>query len=252
MSASFYKLTCLTNLHMGNGDVNYNVIDLEVERDPVLLEPTMNASGVKGALRDYFKKEAKDPKDIVYIFGSEGSGEHQGQYQFLSGDLIARPVRVSKGSSSYVLATTRELVEHLRRKLSAFGLGGLYTGDLPVLHENEVLTGADCAEIEGITARKVDSPLLEKLIGDNWALMTQEQLKAIELPVLAHNVLENGISKNLWYEQIVPHQSIFGAIIIAPGDDKRFEQVIGSEGKVVQFGAGATTGNGFTLMRKEG
>lgn len=55
MSAKLYRLTCLTNLHMGSGEANYEVIDLEVERDPVLGEPTMNASGVKGALRDFCK-----------------------------------------------------------------------------------------------------------------------------------------------------------------------------------------------------
>lgn len=57
MEVCVLKLKCLTNMQMGGGDVNYNVVDIEVEKDPVTGYPTMNASGVKGALREYFFQE---------------------------------------------------------------------------------------------------------------------------------------------------------------------------------------------------
>lgn len=261
MNAIFYKLTCLTNLHMGSGDVNYNVVDLEVERDPVLGEPTMNASGVKGALRDHFdslsRGEYIDRETVLSIFGSDTNekdedekkkGTRQGTYHFLSGDLIARPVRVSSGKPSYVLATTPELLKHVGRKLAAFGLTDLFV-EIPDAEETGVLTGADCTEIEGITAKHVECRPLENFLGANWALMSPKQLAEIDLPVMAHNVLENGISKNLWYEQVVPHESVFGLLIIAPEGDNDFEDALGADA-VVQFGAGATTGNGFIKLEK--
>lgn len=262
MNVLFYKATCLTNLHMGSGDVNYDVIDLEVERDPVLGEPTMNASGVKGALRDHceeLNKKNEDNKefkhlDIGSIFGNDAKipgGTTKGNYYFLSGDLLARPVRVSNGSASYILATTPELLNHVGRKLEAFGKKNPFV-NLPATKKNTALTGGSCAEIEGFKAEKVScKPLDDFFKTSDWAIMTPDDLKSIDLPVMAHNVLEDGTSKNLWYEQYVPHESVFGIIIIAPDGDKSFEDAIADKkNAVVQFGAGKTTGNGFTKLEK--
>lgn len=253
MSAKLYRLTCLTNLHMGSGEVNYSVIDLEVERDPVLGEPTMNASGVKGALRDFCKTKAGEAgkDDVFAVFGSEGSGDQQGSCHFFSGDLLARPVRVSEGSKAYALATTPDLVGHVLGKLHAFGLRTSFrVEDLPPLPEDAVVSPADHQEIEGKTVQQGDCPALTELLGtDNWVLMSAKQLEGIELPVMAHNVLENGISKNLWYEQVVPHESVFLLLVNTPEGDTRLDRFLGQEA-VVQFGAGATTGNGFTKMTK--
>lgn len=257
MNVMFYKATCLTNLHMGSGDVNYDVVDLEVERDPVLGEPTMNASGVKGALRDHCK-DKMEKKVWLSVFGSDTNekdkalkelGSRQGSYHFLSGDLIARPVRVSDGSVSYVLATTPELLNHVGSKLEAFGKKNPFVG-VPAAKKDVVLTGGSSTEIEGIKAEKVSCKALDDFFKtSNWAIMTPEALASIDLPVMAHNVLEDGISKNLWYEQYVPHESVFGILVIPPDGDTAFEDVI-KEHSVVQFGAGATTGCGFTKLEK--
>lgn len=250
MNSMFYKATCLTNLHMGSGDVNYDVVDLEVERDPVLGEPTMNASGVKGALRDHCAK-LMDDKSVKYVFGSDTKDKvsAQGNYYFLSGDLIARPVRVSDGSASYVLATTPELLNHVGCKLEAFGKKNPFAG-MPAAKKDAILTGGDAKEIEGIKVEKVSCKALDEFFKtSNWAIMTAAALDSIDLPVMAHNILEEGISKNLWYEQYVPHESVFGILVVAPDDDKSFENAIAKR-PVVQFGAGATTGCGFTKLEK--
>lgn len=251
MKTEAYKLTCLTNLHMGSGDVNYNVIDLEVERDEILCEPTMNASGVKGALRDACEaKRSEKDKDVEYIFG--GKQDAKGNYSFFSGDMIARPVRVTEGDSAFVLATTPQLVKHLLDKLEAFGAKWFSEKfeDLPNVEENEILCSKAYTEIEGEKAQQASCPVLNELIGENWALMSTEMLRSIDLPVQAHNVLENGISKNLWYEQNVPHQSIFYLLISRPDENSKLDAILGSN-PVVQFGAGATTGYGYVKMEKK-
>ena len=51
------KMKCLTNMHVGDGEENYSIIDKMVERDPVTKYPTVNASGVKGALREFCQKK---------------------------------------------------------------------------------------------------------------------------------------------------------------------------------------------------
>lgn len=260
MKYRFYKLTCLTNLHMGSGDINYDVIDLAVERDPVTKEPTMNASGVKGALRDYFEGT---PVNVEKIFGSEGrrvdeqqpdgttkkvvKPSERGTHEFFGADLIARPVRVSQGVGSFALATTPELLTLLRNKLLAFGIRVSIPAAFPDVSGSNVYVAETNSStgIEGNATTKA-TLALEELIGKNWALMSASTLSEIDLPVFAHNVLENGISKNLWYEQMVPHESIFGMIVGFPSE----EDDLKLDGKVVQFGAGATTGNGFVLIKE--
>ena len=55
MNSHFYAVKCLTNLHMGSGDTNFNIVDNEVQKDPVTQMPIMHSSGIKGALRDHFR-----------------------------------------------------------------------------------------------------------------------------------------------------------------------------------------------------
>ena len=56
MNIAFYKIECLTNLHVGSGEINYNIVDNEVEKDAITNLPVIHASGVKGALRDALKE----------------------------------------------------------------------------------------------------------------------------------------------------------------------------------------------------
>ncbi len=255
MKLYVYLAKCLTNLHMGSGDVNYSVIDQEVERDPVLGEAVMNSSGIKGALRDYCEKNTgASGEEIEYIFGSRKSGGQPGQYVFFAGDLLARPIRVSggRGNSAYVLATTEEMIRHFADKCLALGVD-FYNGpgDLPQPPEGGgVPCGVACDSAEGLRTAKTECAFLSKLLGtNNWALLLSRQLAEIDLPVVARNVLDNGISKNLWYEEIVPHESVFGILIGAPDGDEKLDKLLGKD-PVVQFGAGASIGNGFVRLER--
>ena len=67
--------------------------------------------------------------------------------------------------------------------------------------------------------------------------------------MIARNQLENGESKNLWYEQIVPRESVFYCII-GLGDEHsaKFDEVW--KDNLVQIGANATIGYGYTQFTK--
>lgn len=259
MKADIYLLKCLTNLHMGSGDVNYNVVDLEVERDPVTGEPTMNASGVKGAIRSHlelqYQNDAEKLEQIKKIFGSADNGGKQGTYRFFSGDLLARPLRVSKGDHPYVLAAMPSLIEGFYRKAAALGGADVLPGNegMPIPGEGEILCSCSgIASVEGypVTAVREKSPLMDKLLGEHWAAVHKDILQGMDLPVLAHNVLENGTSKNFWYTEYVPHESVFGLVILSPdGEENELEALLG-ENPVIQFGAEATTGCGYVQLTK--
>ena len=73
MKAAVYLLKCLTNMHVGNGEESYNIIDNEVEKDVVTGNPAIYSSGVKGSLLQYFKTNKKiDEGTIEYIYRRKG------------------------------------------------------------------------------------------------------------------------------------------------------------------------------------
>ncbi len=238
MKAHLYKMTCLTNMHVGNGDVNYSIIDNEVEKDPVLGEAVIPASGVKGALRSY-ASEMKFEK-LNEVFGGE---DIPGKYKFLSANLLARPVRVTKGESIYVLATCKEIIKAYNDLCH-----GLSMQNKLHIAESNVTSDAKAEQIEGITVKKVDNTNLDKMLNnEKWAVLSG--LKDISLPVTARNNLdEKGISKNLWYEEYVPHHSVFYMVIITPGEENLLDRIINDS--VIQFGADASVGCGLVKVEK--
>ena len=99
MKPTFYKIECITNLHVGSGDINYNIVDNEVEKD-ITGMPMIHASGIKGALRDALKKSISDEAEAKakakVIFGSAGDENTTGEgtHKFFDAHLLARPMRV--------------------------------------------------------------------------------------------------------------------------------------------------------------
>lgn len=245
MKTLVYRATCLTNLHMGSGDFNYSVIDLEVEKDPVMEVPVMNSSSVKGALKDHYDMLEKK-KETPQIFGDFSTA---GGYRFLSGDMLARPLRVSEGNVAWVLATSPSVIQTFLNKAKAFGWNPPVDEKIPEFEENQILTGSTVTEVEGLKVERKASEFLNYLLDtENWVLMSHDKLKQFDLPVQAHNVLdEDGKSQNLWYEENVPHESVFGLIILPT--DNVLEDYL-KEYPVVQFGAGASTGYGFMRLER--
>ena len=51
MPTAIYTIEAITNLHVGSGDVNYEIVDKEIQRDTATTLPTIHASSLKGAIR---------------------------------------------------------------------------------------------------------------------------------------------------------------------------------------------------------
>lgn len=230
MKVNVFLIKCLTNLHVGNGDVNYNIIDQEVEKDPITELPMINSSGVKGALKEHCENYlSKDSVNCIF-----GDKDNSGSYKFLQADLLFRPLRVTdEHDKSYVLATTEEIISLYEKKVS--GLAGInYKLEFSKL-DNRIMLEDEQAELGrcGILSDK--------------EVAVVRSLK-YDLPVIARNVLdEKGISQNLWYEEFVPHESIFYLIILTPEEmDPVFKKAICEN--PVQFGGNASIGYGYTRI----
>ena len=221
MKAKIFVIECLTNLHVGNGDVNFNIIDNEVERDVVTGFPTINSSGVKGALRAFF--EENDLSNTNEIFGSENSKvTTSGSLKFLSANLLALPIRsISGGDKPYSLHAPKTACEDFKQMLKNFQLEDVSIEDIK---------GRD----EKITLDE-DNSCYEKY----------------GLPVIARNSV--GEQTNLWYEEVVPHKSIFYFAVVDSTNESEnlLENFTDSvREKIIQFGANASVGYGLCKVIK--
>jgi len=278
-TTKLYRITALTHIHVGSGQQNYGIIDKLVQKDPVNALPMIHGSSLKGALREFFvQKEGKDSKIVVHVFGKENKGNTEnkgnedgdqnsaGHYRFFDARLLALPVRTDK--LPYVLASAPAVLKDLSDMLKTMGLklNGM-VGDIapalkPVASASHFLKEL---ESDPILLEDLDKPaayhaslpgeaLAQLIAGQdvpNLALLPDNMLKDLcddnHLPVIARNSLENGRSTNLWYEQIVPRQSVFYTLVMMPRDDQYasvFHETLTAD-EPVQIGANASIGYGF-------
>lgn len=276
MKSKIYSVQCLTNLHMGSGDINFNVIDNEVQRDPVLNTPTMFASGVKGALRTHFEAVANEK--VTDIFGSSikesREGNHDkskpGSLKFLGGNMLLQPVRAAKGPGTYFLVSTRQLLHNWVENYSTFKGKEIETGLLKAveaLDKNKVYAAFSPVDIKvekeehkanqlGKLDEVIRKALLHVIDEEKYArvlILPETEFNKIHLPVLARNQLDNGISNNLWYEEVVPHEAVFYLTVLADESADSLEALaafaeVVKENALVQFGGNATVGCGLTKL----
>jgi len=274
MKQTFFTLDNRTNMHVGSGQSNYGVIDNLVQRDPTYQHPVIHASSLKGGIKEYCHHHGFS--DLRLVFGSEkenGKTKHDtsgtGAYKFFDAMLLCMPVRCDK--RAYVHITCPDILGYLHDSLPT---GHAYKADLVNL--NMIFSGStekaycfslslDGATIEDfdIKAKFEDSkarlltPNLKSLLGAHEIAIVTNDLftrltNDLHLPVIARNYLENGESKNLWYEQVVPRLSRFWGQCLHPEeqDDALFNPVLFNENVLVQIGANGSVGYGYCSFRK--
>ena len=103
----------------------------------------------------------------------------------------------------------------------------------------------DEKEVNQIAVEGFELSKAKTLFDKDLHIMSKEDFDKLSLPVMARNHLENGISKNLWYEEVVPHKSIFCFAVLAENEEVMTHFTDGVDGKVVQFGGNASIGYGL-------
>jgi CRISPR-associated protein Cmr4 len=259
-SISAYFIECITNMHVGSGDANYGVVDKLVQRDSVTNYPTIHASSLKGALREHFEGVfGENSQEVNNIFGKEaknGEESASGDYKFFGADLVAFPVRSNyKQFSLTVSPNSMQLVNNKSTLLTGHSIFNqqlisdkFYSANPPsynVYLEDELF------------AKESIMPILNcsgiKCFEDRYAIAEELKFDSFikNLPVIARNQLNNGISKNLWYEEVVPHQSIFITYIASTSKHfEKFELELLKAGQTIQIGGNASVGYGICKFHK--
>lgn len=257
METTFYKIRAITNLHVGAGDAGFGVIDNLVQRDVVTGLPVIHGSSLKGALREFFENNwGKEDKRITGIFGNN---DNSAGFRFLQASLLALPVRSNK--KPYFLGTSPEVMKHLGSAMKDHQVAGF---DLEPLMQIKPGKGKPVVFIdpgepvveEFDELQKGSVSLTEsRLLGmtENLAVFEDEDFKDLcsdtGLPVIARNKV--GENKNLWYEQVVPRESLFWFAVMHNNEHfGDFNDLLTGEKSIVHIGANATVGYGFTKISK--
>lgn len=274
----------LSPLHAGTGQ-GVDVIDLPIAREKATNIPYLPGSSVKGSLRDLFN----DDEDIRNrIFGPEkieGDSGAAGAIQFADQTLLCLPVRSLAGNFAYV--TSPYILRRLSRDVINSGIDFPVSDVVSLSDEGDEnpcrITSDSILELNNfVCLEDLDlTPETDRSIADNWAKNLKDKifdeywqdeftkrfcivsdtvfgfLLQTATQITARNVLnENKTSKNLWYEESLPTESLlYGLILSFPNpstgfsDDEIFEHISPKFEKTLQFGGSATVGRGLCKVK---
>lgn len=259
-----YQIRCLTNLHAGSNGESHAIIDKTVQRDVATGLPTIFSSSMKGALREHFEaKFGEDDPIVLHIFGPkpkrEEGDEAQGKYRFFSANLLWLPVR--SNVRPFFLTTCPAILHdfkaangHFKLRIAVVDkLTGPNSFSSPLGQQAGIVNHAQAAILEDELVPS--SPMVDALLPtvgaefeEHLALLKNDLFMPIvqRLPVIARNQLENGISQNLWYEEVVPRQTRFYTFFGIPDGDPHQEAFVSTLKELIQIGGNATIGYGQT------
>jgi CRISPR-associated protein Cmr4 len=281
LNSKGFVLNFQTNLHAGSGDANYGIIDKLVQREPATNRPIIHSSSLKGALREYFEQPQMYPfdeeKKLTHPFIKEIFGSHQnddnmetGKCRFLAAYLLSLPVR--SNVTPYFMATSVDVLKELKNEAISTGytlspalvaeidsIIGLFSANgeeklhegKPFIFTSKFGTNVTLEDWKATVTDKVKVIELEKITGNNIAVFNSKDFSDLcnQLPVIARNQLENGVSKNLWYEEVVPRFSRFFQFTLIPNESnlliKSFTDDLLDSKNTFQIGANATIGYGY-------
>ena len=287
MKAKLLFTHAITPLHPGTGQ-GTGVIDLPIAREVATGIPYLPGSSLKGVLRD--RCEQQNANDCAALFGPATKGitesnSHAGALQFTDQRLLLLPVRSLSGTFAWV--TSPFVLQRFKRTLDMLGAND--APDIPPQPEkDEAYTANDSALPLEFNGEKViledldftavtnnDLTILwaqwlgQRLFSDDagWQKIFTEKLCIIHddrlsflletaTEIIARNVLdENKTSKNLWYEEALPAETILVGLMTAQrvgtngmDQDKALETAVELVKELTQLGGNATVGRGLCRL----
>jgi CRISPR-associated protein Cmr4 len=238
-----------TPLHPGTGSTT-GVVDLPVQRERHTDFPIIQASGIKGAMREVVERKDENGKSILtsdevdIIFGPANS-DHAGALAITDARILAFPVRSL--SNVYVWITCPAVITRLKRDMALLKISSDKLQELnPDKEKAFVSNDSDVSgklileellfTVDGSKKTEVSNCITEilKFIPSNtsgtYAKVVEKMKKDLVVihdddfthliknatQVSARIVLkENKTSENLWYEESIPPDTLFYTLLMA-------------------------------------
>ncbi len=258
-----------TFVHPGAGQAG-GAVDLPVAREAATDYPYIPGSSLKGALRDTLTTQHRETEHEIF-----GQQDNAGSILVSDARLLLLPVRSL--TSHYRWVTSPHLLERLTRDRKRSGRSALPETPLQVGENNYLGEGPHILYLEerSFTKTAGDDRLtkyleaLEELMGDASARgRLARQLVVLDdhdfswfvrygLAIQARNVLDEQkkTSKNLWYEETLPPDTLMYAVLSERGNKPGVIQKVKArfdDRNYLQVGGNETVGQGwFQLTWKE-
>jgi CRISPR-associated protein Cmr4 len=266
MKTTMFGFLAETAIHCGAGR-SAGIIDLPIAREAATDYPFIAGSGLKGALRE--RAESLGRSDVAEIFGKP---DQAGRLLVSDARLLLLPVRSLTGAYRWV--TCPLLLERYGRDLARCGLpasvlevavpkidgvaGALAPGGTAKLYleEREFAVGGECPNgvHEAITPLVRHEQTRKRLASQTVVLGDDEfaWFCRYALPIQARNVLEDGTkrSKNLWYEESLPPDTVLYALAMARDRDgqRALAELFPESDPYLQVGGNETVGHGWVAV----
>ncbi len=237
-----------TPLHAGSGS-DLGIVDLPIQREKHTDYPKIEASGLKGSIREIFDTKAKSGEikkdEIKLVFGPEEGDLHAGALGFTDARLLLFPVKSVKGVFAWV--TCPAVLERLKHDLSIckesinFDIPGANTipnenkCDLIVKDNKIVLEeytfpvtpNNECNEVANWIADNVlpaDVPSYDywqKKMKKDIVVLSDDDFRdfvMLSTEVIARTKIDNKkgtvVDGALWYEEYLPTDSILYSLAL--------------------------------------
>lgn len=268
MKATMLGFLAETPIHCGAGR-SAGIIDLPVAREAATDYPFVPGSGLKGTLHDRAKNLGRADVDDLF-----GKPDQAGQLLVSDARLLLLPVRSLTGIYRWV--TCPLLLERYGRDVTrcgisisvpavtvpgANGVAGALTagasGQRLYLEEREfVVTGTCPSAIHDAIAPLVRHEQTRRRLASQVVVLADDDFTwfcRYALSIQARNVLEGGTkrSKNLWYEESLPPDTVLYALVMARDgvSTNVVEQLFPDSDPYLQLGGNETVGHGWVAVK---
>lgn len=262
-----------TPLHPGAGSSS-GAVDLPVSREAKTGYPVIPGSSLKGSLRDRARREEWPEQEILF-----GRPDSAGLLSISDARLLLLPVRSLTGLFQW--ATCPYILERLQRDFQLAGAGlSLPLDQLrPQRHQVLVADSHEAPEDKPVfleelqfsvkkasTVNRVVDAVAQLVRHEQTRRRLSTQLVIVHdddfgyfarhgLPVVARNNLDpdTKTSKNLWYEEHIPSDTLFYFLVNCPtGRTEELQAFINrlTQGSpYLQVGGNETVGHGWTALQ---
>lgn len=232
MACMILGLLAETSIHPGSGQ-DAGFVDLPVAREKATDYPVIVGSGFKGALLDRGRGEQMPVEELEKVFGKQDNAG-----ALLVGDvrLVLLPVRSL--TSHYKWVTCPYILERLERDLARAGAAGGAWANAAGPELGRYL-GSDSGSLfleertferQGVVPEQVIQLVQSLMTHQSTRTRVKDQLVILNdddfvwfarygLAINARNVLDEvtKTSKNLWYEETIPPDSLFSCLLSERG-----------------------------------
>ena len=266
MKSKLFFIKAITPLHVGSGS-DLGVVDLPIQREAHTGFPKIEASSLKGAIRNAFTQK-KSEEEAEKIFGTS---DNAGELGFSDARILFFPVKSVKGIYAYI--TCPMVLERFNQDIENVEINNLeeikipsnidddkcivFNGNVNIINDKN--TDKDKFVVLEEYSFKIEKKNSEKFIkipnlninkerivivsDDNFAHFVKNSTEVITRIKIGENGVVDKKAGALFTEEYLPAESILYSLAIG-----EYDKFLKDKKDVIQIGGNSTLGKGIVEL----